>query len=227
MAERNRYYAVGAVIRQLIECEYLLALFNEDLDYAKRWLESTPDEVRESFAPAKMRKLTGTFSNEEYWGHCSTGGHPAPKGARLLEKLDPRRQSWPYSAAEVATDLGLHLRRIWKAADSLLGKHHARYERVRADQRRQAEEAWTRWLEADPLVAALTGYQRQNSSHGLPRTSQQAWKACWESSSPSRATINGCSVQRNRHEDAPAREQISGVRRFARGAAAQRRAHSA
>jgi hypothetical protein len=159
MVEKNRYYAAGAVIRQLIECEYLLTLFNEDLDHARRWLESTPGEIRESFTPAKMRRLTGTFSNEEYWNHCSTGGHPAPNGARLLEKLDPRRQSWPYSAAELATDLGLHLQRIWKAVDTLLVKHHARYERVRADQRRQAEEAWTHWQEADPLVAALTGHR--------------------------------------------------------------------
>lgn len=89
MAEKNRYYAVGAVIRQLIECEYLLTLFNEDLDQARRWLESTPDEVRDSFTPAKMRKLTGAFSNEEYWDHCSTGGHPALKGARLLEARSP------------------------------------------------------------------------------------------------------------------------------------------
>jgi hypothetical protein len=106
-----------------------------------------------------MRRLTGTFSNEEYWNHCSTGGHPAPTGARLLEKLDPRRQSWPYSAAELTTDLGLHLQRIWKAVDALLVKHHARYERVRAHQRRHAEEAWAHWREADPLVAALTGYR--------------------------------------------------------------------
>jgi hypothetical protein len=158
MAEKNRYYAVGAVIRQLIECEYLLTLFNEDLDHARRWLESTPDEVRDSFTPAKMRKLTGAFSNEEYWGHCSTGGHPAPKGARLLEKLDPRRRSWPYAAAELATDLGLHLSRTWNAVDALLVKHHERYERVRANQRRQAEEAWARWRDSDPLVAALTGH---------------------------------------------------------------------
>lgn len=162
MAEKNRYYAVGAVIRQLNECEYLLTLFNEDLDHARRWLQSTPDEVRDSFTPAKMRKLTGRFSNEEYWDHCSTGGHPAPKGARLLEKLDPRRQSWPYSAAELATDLGLHLQRTWKAVDALLVKHHARYERVRAHERRQAEEAWTQWQEADPFVAALTGYEGPN-----------------------------------------------------------------
>lgn len=154
MAKKSRYYAVAAVIRQLIECEYLLALFNDDLEHARRWRESTPDEVRRSFTPQTMRKLTG-FADEEYWNHCSTGGHPAPKGARLLEKLDPRRQSWPYSGAELLIDLGLHLQRIWKAMDALLMKHHARCGRVRADERRQAEEAWSRWLQADPVAEAL------------------------------------------------------------------------
>lgn len=154
MATKNRYYAVGAVVRQLIECEYLLTLFRDDLDHARKWRESTPDEVRRSFKPATMRRLTG-FADEEYWKHCSTGGHPAPKGAQLLQKLDPKRRSWPYAAAELLVDLGLHLRRTWKAIDTLLVTHHARYERVRADQRRQAEDAWSRWLEADPMVAAL------------------------------------------------------------------------
>ena len=142
------------MIRQLIECEYLLTLFNDDIGQARLWWESTPDEVRQSFTPGKLRKLTG-FADEEYWNHCSTGGHPAPKGARLLEKLDLARQSWPYSAAELLIDLGLHLQRIWKALDTFLLKHHARYERVRADQRRQAENAWSRWREADSVVAAL------------------------------------------------------------------------
>ena len=109
-----------------------------------------------------MRKLlAGRFSNEEYWKHCSTGGHPAPKGARLLEKLDPRRLSWPYQAAELATDLGLHLQRTWAAVDAVLSKHHARYVQVRADQRQQAEEAWTRWRNVDPLVATLTGFESE------------------------------------------------------------------
>ncbi len=156
MAEKRRYYAVAAVIRQLIECEYLLTLFNEDLDHARRWRDSTPDELRKSFTPAKMRKLVGGFSNEEYWDHCSAGGHPHPKGAHLLEKLDPTRQRWPRSAAVLATDLGLHLHRIWNAIDTLLLKHHARYARVRADERRRAEDAWLEWREVDPLVAALT-----------------------------------------------------------------------
>lgn len=106
-------HPAGAVIRQLIECEYLLTLFNNDLAHARRWRESTPDQVRREFTPDTMRKLTG-FAGQEYWNHCSTGGYPAPKGARLLEKLDPARQSWPYSAAELLIDLGLHLHRIWK-----------------------------------------------------------------------------------------------------------------
>lgn len=156
MVAKRRYYAVGAVIRQLIECEYLLVLFNEDLDHARRWSESTPAEIRNSFSPKQMRTLTGKFSNEEYWGHCDTGGHPAPKGARLLEKLDPMRRSWPVSAAELSIDLGLHLRRIWNAIDSLLLKHHVRYQRVRADQRQLAEEAWVAWRANDPVVEALT-----------------------------------------------------------------------
>ncbi|WP_157968498.1 hypothetical protein [Streptomyces geranii] len=155
MAEKERYYAVGAVIRQLIECEYLLALFSEDLDHARGWFESTPEQVRSMFAPTRMRKLTGKFSNEEYWNHCSTGGHPAPKGIGLLQMMDPPRKQWPYASAELLIDLGLHLHRIWKAMDQLLMNHHARYEAVRADQRDQAERAWVTWQEADPVVAVL------------------------------------------------------------------------
>ena len=101
-----------------------------------------------------MRKLTG-FPDQEYWKHCDTGGHPAPSGARLLVKLDPARRSWPYQAAELLIDLGLHLQRTWSAVDALLVKHHARYAQVRAVERHQAEEAWTVWLEADPVAAAL------------------------------------------------------------------------
>lgn len=52
MVTKRRYYAVGAVIRQLIECEYLLVLFGKDRDHARRWGESTPAEIRSSFSRA-------------------------------------------------------------------------------------------------------------------------------------------------------------------------------
>lgn len=155
MVERSRYYAVGTVIRQLIECEYLLTLFSQDLVHARTWIDSSPAEIRAAFSPAIMRKRIGGFSNEEYWSHCDTGGHPGPKGARLLDKFDPAREVWPYAAAGLDVDLGQHLRRIWRATDQVLASHHARYTTVRARQREQAEKAWADWKDADPVLAIL------------------------------------------------------------------------
>lgn len=155
-SENGQAYAAAAIVRQLIECEYLLTLFADDLDHARRWRDSTPEDLRAEFTPAKMRRLTG-FSNEEYWNHCDTGGHPNPKGARLLEWLDPARHSWPYAREELAIDLGLHLRRTWKAVDRVLTKHHARYANVHATDRLEADRAWTDWHEADEVVNAFTG----------------------------------------------------------------------
>lgn len=156
MVGRRRFYAVGACLRQLIECEYLLIWFGEEISNARKWRESDPDTIRLAFTPKKMRKLTG-FPDQEYWDHCATGGHPAPVGARLLEKLDPMRSAWPFSAAELTVDLGLHIRRIWKATDSLLAKHHARYSSVRARERAQADDAWSSWRHNDPIVQMLLG----------------------------------------------------------------------
>lgn len=123
MATRRRYYAVGALLRQLIECEYLLTLFVQDLTKATEWAASTPKQIRESFSPAKMRKQLKSFSDREYWRHCDRGGHPAPQGAALLESCDPVEEIWPHTAAVLLVDLGHHLRRIWKATDHLLEAH--------------------------------------------------------------------------------------------------------
>lgn len=156
MAARRRSYAVAAVIRQLIECEYLLTLFDQDLDHATTWIRSTPAEIRQTFSPAKMRKRTGNFSSEEYWKHCDAGGHPAPKGARLLEHFDPAREVWPLAFAELIVDLGLHLQRVWQAVDRVLSAHHVRYTTVRAEQRQTANDAWAVWRATDPLVATIS-----------------------------------------------------------------------
>lgn len=152
--ENDQGYTAAALVRQLIECEYLLTLFADDLDHARRWRASSPDELRAEFTPAKMRKLTG-FANEEYWNHCDVGGHPNPKGARLLEFLDPLRGVWPYAIAEMSIDLGLHLRRTWNAIDKVLAAHHARFADVRSAQRQEALDAWAIWNDSDPLVATF------------------------------------------------------------------------
>lgn len=150
----SHFYAAATIVRQIIECEYFLTLFEQDFSQAARWYESSPEDVRKTFTPQKLRNLTG-FANEEYWKHCSTGGHPAPGGVRLLEKMDPRRKVWPIAAAELEMDLGLHLHRIWRAADGILASHHSRYEHVRAERRALAARAWEDLLTADRATTAF------------------------------------------------------------------------
>lgn len=155
MVERRRYYAVAATIRQLIECEYLAALFTKDWEAAKRWWESTPAQIRRSFSPAGTRRVLGKFSNQEYWKHCDAGGHPAPSGARFLVKMDISGSRWNLSASELEADLGLHLRRCWSAIDELLLGHHPRYENVRSSERHMAESAWAEWQEQDVFIQLI------------------------------------------------------------------------
>lgn len=94
MTTRRRTYAAATVLRQLIECEYLFALFSQDIAHAATWITSTPAQIRQTFTPAKMRQRTAAFSSQEYWSHCDRGGHPAPKGASLLQALDPTQETW-------------------------------------------------------------------------------------------------------------------------------------
>ncbi len=168
---RGRSYAVAAVLRQLIECEYLLAHFAIDLEQARNWWISTPAQIRKEFETKTMRKA-GDFSDTEYWMHCDAGGHPNPKGAFYVEWLDPGRRTWPVAREELSIDLGLHLHRTWNAIDRLLAKHHARYKEVRAAEREKAERAWTEWRASDPVAEGLTALGQATVQ--LPLDSLQA-----------------------------------------------------
>jgi hypothetical protein len=83
LLDGEQKYAAAALIRQLIETEYLLCAFDADLTRAATWYKSTPADIRKTFRPSMMRSLGG-FSDHEYWTHCETGGHPAPQGMHLL-----------------------------------------------------------------------------------------------------------------------------------------------
>lgn len=116
--EARRWYAGAALVRQLIETEYLLYLFGTDNAEPERWLSASSEEGRAVFSPTSMRKRSrGRFRSSEYSVHCEFGGHPRPKGHFLLREhfmalpgearpfiADPRFQ-W--------VDLAQHLVRFW------------------------------------------------------------------------------------------------------------------
>ncbi|MEZ2390697.1 hypothetical protein AB6813_14360 [bacterium RCC_150] len=81
----NRYAAM-ALVRQLVEVEYLAWAFAEDRDRtAETWLRSTADDRRRLWQPRHLRESSGgRFRAKDYGDHCERGGHPTPSAAKLL-----------------------------------------------------------------------------------------------------------------------------------------------
>jgi hypothetical protein len=159
LLEGGRLYSGSALIRQLIECEYLLRVFRMNFEEGSRWLTAT-DEERWDFSPGKLRKIIG-FDRQEYANHCDAGGHPNPKGGHLLELQgqierlnrhvesdDPR----PEYVRLIWLDFAFHCDRTWRALHDVLTQEHARYERVRSETIDFASKAFAEWSSADPLA---------------------------------------------------------------------------
>lgn len=103
----GRHYAAAALLRQLVEIEYLAWAFDARDNDAERWLRSTVDERREFFSPAKLRHAAeGKFRGKDYGYHCEMGGHPVPQATTLLS-------ADILVAQLLLTDLLGHSGRIW------------------------------------------------------------------------------------------------------------------
>jgi hypothetical protein len=111
--EAGLWYPGIVLVRQLIECHYLLTLMADDREEAKAWMTSSRDEIVARFMPRHMRqRATRNFRLSEYQTHCDLGGHPNPTGRSLLRHhmgsriLSPRCH-W--------VDLAQHLAETWSS----------------------------------------------------------------------------------------------------------------
>ena len=104
----GRYYAASALVRQMVEIEYLAWAFETHNGEGERWLRSTKDERQKFFTPAKLRAAAGqeTFRGKDYGYHCELGGHPVPQAGILLEGSFAVGQL-------MLSDLLGHVGRIW------------------------------------------------------------------------------------------------------------------
>lgn len=85
LTDSPNVYAAAALVRQLVEAEYLLWAFASNHDDAAAWLVSTGEERRKMWQPGHIRKRArGQFRDIDYWRHCDFGGHPTPDGVRFL-----------------------------------------------------------------------------------------------------------------------------------------------
>lgn len=128
LLKAERAYAAAALLRQLVEVEYVAWALAEDLDEALRWVRTTDHRQREEFfGPQRMRnRSNGTFRNEEYWAHCSAGGHPHPDGVLLLRNETPGMNLTLPAEERVGPlwdDLALHLVGIWQYVVAAVRSH--------------------------------------------------------------------------------------------------------
>lgn len=100
-------YAAAALVRQLVEVEYLAWAFEDDKKEAEKWITSDKEERMQFFTPAKLRKAAqGRFRSKDYGYHCELGGHPVPGANVLLENSELQAQL-------LLSDMLGHSGRIW------------------------------------------------------------------------------------------------------------------
>lgn len=108
----GRPYAAAALLRQVVEIEYLAWAFETRDRDAERWLRSDEQQRQNFFRPAKLRAAAqGRFRSKDYGYHCELGGHPVPNAAILLAGDTATSQL-------LLSDLLGHVGRIW---DHLMG----------------------------------------------------------------------------------------------------------
>jgi hypothetical protein len=108
LLSNGQHYAGAALLRQIVEIEYLTWNFKEKKRDPASWLESThADRVRD-FSPSQLRKTSaGRFLAADYQNHCEEGGHPVPRGQHFL------RGGNKAGAQVLLVDLLTHLWRTW------------------------------------------------------------------------------------------------------------------
>lgn len=140
----DQQYAGAALLRQLVEVEYLAWVFSTGSRDAKVWLDSSSGERWKTFRPKILRDISsGLFRSEDYSTHCEQGGHPTPEAASLLGgRNKPLGQL-------LLVDLLLHTWRTW---DSLVRWAVLRsVEPIIAKEAAGARSTLAAWGEADPL----------------------------------------------------------------------------
>lgn len=86
LVDLGNHYGAMALVRQLVEVEYLAWAFAEDRDRtAETWLRSTAEDRRRLWQPRNLRESSGgRFRAKDHGDHCERGGHPTPSAATLL-----------------------------------------------------------------------------------------------------------------------------------------------
>ncbi len=138
-------YAGAALLRQIVEIEYLAWAFDTRDQDAERWLRSDKKLREKFFRPAKLRDAAGDkFRGKDYGFHCELGGHPVPTGTILLRDDQSTIQL-------LLSDLIGHSGGAW---DHFVGwaKQHEDYTEQFKPHAAVLSQKFQEWKSSDPLA---------------------------------------------------------------------------
>lgn len=154
----NNRYSAAALVRQVVEIEYLLCLFAQDSDEPVRWASSDLASVKRGYQPARMReRCGGRFRAEEYAIHCQVGGHPRFAGSHVLPehfRIGPLSDQAIFAAGWV--DLAHHLVQVWRWVEEILVKYGLLEVGLARSSLTMAKEKISLWLREDLCAPRLT-----------------------------------------------------------------------
>jgi hypothetical protein len=140
----DRKYAAAALLRQMVEIEYLAwAMETRDRE-GELWLRSDRQQRQNFFTPSKLRKAAqGEFRGKDYGYHCELGGHPVPESGLLLNDDSAVGQI-------LLADLLGHTGRI---GDHLVGwARKSRHGEPILSRSREMSDRFNAWKPKDPLA---------------------------------------------------------------------------
>jgi hypothetical protein len=154
LLDRDGLYGAAALLRQLVEIEYLCWAFAEDEDEAKRWMRSDRDERLRTWQPKHLRDPSGgRFRGADYHGHCERGGHPTPEATTLLaahsRRLPPEL---------LRLDLAQHGVSAWRYMSDATRRLDCQDVSRAAADTHELTDAIIRWESEDRLRATLSSF---------------------------------------------------------------------
>lgn len=123
LLDADQTYGAAALVRQMVEVEYLAWAFAEDPDEAGVWMSSSKQERMARWTPKRLRERAGgRFRGQDYQHHCELGGHPTPDGLASLTAGKVGETSRAAMLADALTHGWSTWRYVITAAVSLAGQ---------------------------------------------------------------------------------------------------------
>lgn len=184
LARLQNIYPAWALVRQIVESEFIVWKFAQLPTQIPLWLHSTDDERRQNWRPAQIyRDDDNTYRQKDYWAHCERGGHLTPRGARMASQ----GKTHPIMLASLLTELTDHLYDAWRHLLRAVGAIDIQFNIDVSNQLAMIASAYEtsikKWRSIDHFKHATSYFPIQSTNSVNPPRSQQSDEPCGTSSS--------------------------------------------